>query len=214
MQNIISKKTITAVVAVALALVVAVGALAGTVASKVFAEPNLVGTSDTHLLPGRYRNTPQYFYSLYDTTETNPNGTVKQVYVPAKHGDNLINSYEINSDGSIEILVQEGRVVFGGYNTTARFTDFGVYYINEEGEEVYVDLVDEENDPIPVSGIYEITIPAYAAPESVTDPIKIEFSFVADPSPTPHTSEAYLILSPELVQVAYTYPIPATFPNP
>ncbi|MDR1329366.1 MAG: hypothetical protein LBK23_07175, partial [Oscillospiraceae bacterium] len=75
----ISKRAIA--FAIVAALAVGGIALAGTVAVKVFSEPQLTPTADTHLLPGRYRNAPNYFYSA-KTTDTGAT-----VYVPAKHGD-------------------------------------------------------------------------------------------------------------------------------
>ncbi|MDR2421244.1 MAG: hypothetical protein LBD49_03965 [Oscillospiraceae bacterium] len=207
-------------IAMVIVAVLAVGgiALAGTVAVKVYAEPQLTATDSTHLLPGRYRNTPQYFYSqqtAVDEVDEDDNPlTFKTVYVPAKHGDNLINSYEINEDGSIELLVQEGTIVvqppYGPVVVqTTYFTSFGVV---DEGTGEVIPLIDPD-DPVPGTGIYELTIPAeYVAKNTDGSYAPILIEFAVDGTPDGHTSEAYLIFSPELVQVAYTYPIPATFP--
>jgi hypothetical protein len=68
-------------------------------------------------------------------------------------------------------------------------------------------------DPVPSSGIYEVTIPAAYATSDNTYYIKYDLANSAG-QPGNHPAYVYLILNPELVQVAYTNPIPATFPLP
>jgi hypothetical protein len=211
----ISKRAIA--FAIVAALAVGGIALAGTVAVKVFSEPQLVATENTHLLPGRYRNAPQYFYSQKQAVKTTDPETgeptsYQTVYVPAGHGDNLINSYEINDDGSIEILLQEGKIVVntptGVVTQTTSFASFGPV----DPDTGIQELIPSSALPLD-DGQYEVTIPAEYA--SVGDPILIQFDVAnSEGQPANHPSQVYLILNPELVQVAFTYPIPATFSNP
>jgi hypothetical protein len=201
----VSKKALTAGIAVALVIVMAVGAFAGVVATKVYSEPQLTPTADTHLLPGRYRNAPNYFFAA----KTLANGST--VYTAAKHGDNLINSYEINDDGSIEILLQTGKVSPPyGPSVSVYFTSFGIVTGYDEDGFPIIGVPLLEQGDAPESGIYEITIPAAYA--TIGSPIEIGYTLSSSATPPAHPSTAFLILNPELVQVAYTDPIPATFP--
>jgi hypothetical protein len=191
----ISKRAIILSIVAALAIGGAAYALGTATTSAVV---QLTATEDTQLLPGRYRNYPQYFYAQYETEDAQ--GDPKTVYVPAGHGDTLVNSYDYNQDGSVTLLLQKGKVAAGPYTVTTYFSSFIVtYYDDAEEESVITDNLITDLDSS--TGYSTVTLPA----EAVND-AQILVSFIVGGSPSGHTSTAYLILNPELVQVAFTRP--------
>jgi hypothetical protein len=199
----ISKRAI--VLAIVAALAVGGIALAIVAPPLVQAHNQTIATANTRLLPGVYRNTPNYFYSEYATTDAS--GNPKTVLVPADHGDTLINSYTIDGDGNVTLILQSGVIFppYGPPSVTSYFKYFEIDYYDENGEPIELVLMDatDPDNPDPINppdanGVAIVTIPA----EAVSNKITVKFAL--DSTPIGHRSTALLVLKPELVQVATT----------
>jgi hypothetical protein len=190
------------VVALAIAGTLAVGGIAFALGiSATTAVVQLTATEDTQLLPGRYRNAPNYFYAQKTlNVDADNDGELDIVYVPAGHGDTLINSYDYDEDGNVTVIFQKGRVKAGPYDVYTYFAEFGLGGIDSDTGNTVVEESYIVEGPDANTGFATAVIPA----EAIDSDGKTLIAFRADGTPTGHASSAYLILEPELVQVAFT----------
>ncbi|MDR1194109.1 MAG: hypothetical protein LBK98_08110 [Peptococcaceae bacterium] len=118
---------------------------------------------------GQYTQT-YYFYS----TSTG---------LPANHGDNLVNSYTVNNNGTVTLFLQEGLIVPPyGPSVLTYFDEISV--LNADGEKVTI-LTPEE---VEADGSSEATIPDDAVSGQIL------FTFHVDGTPEEHTQTVYLEL--------------------